>query len=328
MKNLIIIGVIAVLLLSIVGLAAAVFTSQTSLPGAPLYAFKLSIEGLRLRLTQDSASQMELKFEFANRRYDEIYQLASSKRVPPTTVITQLQNNIDQCLYLAAIGTEANQKVALERLRDRLQGQLQALQLLQSQTDSQISEVLAKVLTIISSRIQLADMGLTDPLTFRQQFSGQAGSPTSDAGLIPGEQGTETPSPLLSETPTPEGDQAMTETALAGSMTPDVSGTGTPTGGDDNPPILSQTPAPGISETPSGSETPPDDNPPGITPGVPSATSAGDDQPPGDDPNITATSDNGGSPGGDDDSPPGNDPIITSTPSGPPGDNGDNPPGT
>jgi hypothetical protein len=83
------VAVLAVVLLAGGGVVAA---AGSSLPGSPLYSVKLATESVRLALTPSTLGKAELNAQFADRRIDEIIQLAENGDVSLIAATTDRMN--------------------------------------------------------------------------------------------------------------------------------------------------------------------------------------------------------------------------------------------
>lgn len=179
------------------GGGATVYAAQDSLPGQPLYAMKMTSENFRLGLATDAQSEMNLNLAFAHRRVNEINAMAAEGWLPPQTVESRWQAQLDRALELAAGMQAAALQAALERIRQNLQAQAQQMQQAQAslQDRPQAQAVLDRVRERIRERLNWVEAGLKDPQRFRQQFhrSG-AGAPSSGSRSgDPGQPDTRTP---------------------------------------------------------------------------------------------------------------------------------------
>jgi hypothetical protein len=147
---------------------AVVYASQGSLPGQALYPLKLYSEDLRLELANSPRSQLQLNLEFANRRLDEIDQLAATGQEPSDDVINRLQDELDNSIQGTSGLDDAEARPALENLRNNLQRHTDQLVKLQSQANPRAAAEFARVVEMLKARVALAEQGIKDPQALRQ----------------------------------------------------------------------------------------------------------------------------------------------------------------
>jgi len=150
------------------GVGASVYAAQDSLPTEQLYPLKTFSEDLRLRLTEQTQTQLELALAFAARRMGEIEALHTSGEAIPMEVASRLQKHLDYALKLAAGIPDNQMNQALEQIRATIQNQEQTLQRLQK--TEQPDPTLEMIQEMLRARNRVCEIGLEDPLTFREQM--------------------------------------------------------------------------------------------------------------------------------------------------------------
>jgi hypothetical protein len=160
------------LIVSIVlgGSGITVAAAQTSLPDQVLYPVKTWSEDVRAVVTGSSQAQLELALEYTNRRIEEIQKLIQTGKVPPKTIQTRMQEEIDQALRLAAGQPDQDAVQSLALISEQLQEHEQSLIHLGPQANVQAGAILEQVSMVVRDRLQLCDQGIQDPAALRQQL--------------------------------------------------------------------------------------------------------------------------------------------------------------
>jgi len=154
---------LAIVLLVFGGGGATVFAAQSSLPAEPLYGLKIAVEDARLSSTSDPAASVSLSTEFAARRIDEMIKLAAAQRLIPPELLTRLDLHLTQALWNAA--RLVSSQSALEQIRQMTETQSMALAQASSMAPSEPG--LEQAAQYLETARSLADVGLTDPMQFR-----------------------------------------------------------------------------------------------------------------------------------------------------------------
>jgi len=174
------------------GTGAAVYAAQDDLPTELLYGVKTLSEDVRLGLAGNPEAQVELSLEFANRRVEEITALNGIGIAPSEPVAARLQAQLDNALYVAAGMDDAGLNRALTRVQERIEQQIQRMAMVQANAPEEAQPILAQVQAMLAERHALAQMGLADPLAFRQRQRTRTGEPqptpvhTPGSGIGPG----------------------------------------------------------------------------------------------------------------------------------------------
>jgi hypothetical protein len=190
-------SIFLVLALMFGGSSAAVLAAQDSLPNQPLYQVKTFAEDLALRSTIRNAHRLQMELDYAGRRVSEMIRLREMHNGIPETVYLRLENHLDQALLVAANSEGGEMVRALNQVRERLQNHAG---LLPSGLDH--DPIMLRIREMIQTRIGWVELGLEDPLEFRQQaqvrtrfnqqarFEYQSGpGPGPDLDPEPGEAG-------------------------------------------------------------------------------------------------------------------------------------------
>ena len=195
--------------LSAVGGGAAVAASG-SIPGDVLYPVKLTGEDLRLSLASTPEAQVALSLQFADQRVAEIRAMVGRERQVPDTVVTRMEQHIFRAMNQAARASDEEMPGLLERIMQRTQAQVQALEQLRARAQEQNQAQLAKAERICEQAHEEARAGLDDPQTFRARYQHREGMPED---VMPPQPST--PGPQSNgEGPSGPGEPGQNETGL------------------------------------------------------------------------------------------------------------------
>jgi len=158
--------------------AATVYASQASLPGELLYPVKTWSEDVRMDLTSDPESDLDLNLEFADRRVAEIVSLLGEGETLSPQIMLRLQTHLDQALQYA-VGLEDSQAMpALQRVEEKLMVQQQLMLQLQTDVDPQGEQLINQTRQMLQERIQVVESQLNNQNAQQQQNQqGQQGQP-------------------------------------------------------------------------------------------------------------------------------------------------------
>ncbi|MHC1781757.1 MAG: DUF5667 domain-containing protein [Anaerolineaceae bacterium] len=241
------------------GGGVTIVAAQSSLPEQPLYDIKLWSEDLRMSLTGNPMLKEQLSQEFLNERFEEIMAVIEDGTIPSETVLTGLQNQMEESIRLA-LNLSADQAVqALLEIKTRLETQEQTMLKLQSESPSAASAALLQTRETIKNRIQLIEGGLSDPLQLREQLQSTESlqekdhqyASTPEGTTLQQPQSTGSAYPLTGESPKPGDDNfsGVCETCTPGASGPNGDqgkvGTSQPAHGNENAlPTMIHTPVP------------------------------------------------------------------------------------
>jgi hypothetical protein len=172
------------------GGGVTVYAAQDDLPNQTLYPVKLLTEDVRLSLTSDTNTQVQLLLDQAQTRVDEMTALAAQGVTPPESVSLRLQEELDQALQLSANMDDPGLTTAIQQINERLQMAVQTLARVETQVNPHAQPVIARTRAMIEARLQLVTQGLGNLQEFRNNVRnhGRFGQ-------------TETPSPMQTVTP-------------------------------------------------------------------------------------------------------------------------------
>jgi hypothetical protein len=169
------------------GGGAAVYASQDSLPGEPLYAVKQMSETVRLDLANSLQARLALELSYANRRIEEIGQLAGRGEILSEAAARRYQQQMEAAFHTAAGLDDSGLPPALERLRLALRTQERVLQRVPGEGGEGAKHILEWVRERIQLNLRLVENGLKDPQAFRRQV--REGAPDGASPISPGEPG-------------------------------------------------------------------------------------------------------------------------------------------
>lgn len=214
-------ALVLVLVSSSIGMTA--YAAQSSLPSNPIYPLKLMTEDIRLQLTSNSETKFSLILAYANKRFEEITALQSQGLPVEEPVVTRLQDQFEYALQLASGMPDDQMTQSLEQLRETTQVQLKTMTTLRENAPEDSGAQLERVQEMLEEKQNMAQNGLVDPDTFREDIRdqyqngdpvadppgnqngvgvedapGQAGPPVDQPGVGPGQKdpNLEEPNPL------------------------------------------------------------------------------------------------------------------------------------
>jgi len=201
-----IMAVILVITILFGGTAGTVYAAQGSLPDQPLYQVKTWSEDLLLLVTRSPQTQLEQNLNFADRRILEIATLHAADTPIPQQVQTRLQAELNQALNLAAGMDDQHMIMELQRIRLRVEAQLQMMTKLMAGDPDSPDPVIAMVRTSLQQQLQLSAQGKTDVQGIRKQIQNQIQNNDPVPSQSPG-SGQGGPNYSHTTTPMPSGQQ-------------------------------------------------------------------------------------------------------------------------
>ncbi|MFH2103493.1 MAG: DUF5667 domain-containing protein [Chloroflexota bacterium] len=156
------------------GAAGTAYAAQDDLPDQALYPLKLTLEDIRLQLTNDPEAETDLLIQMMQTRVEEIIALYNAGEVVPGEVMTRLEQHIQQALQVASGMEDAQMRGTLAQLQLELQIHAQVMTNLQAQSQGEESQLLAQTRTMLETRIRIVDTGLVDPQGFRNTVRTEA----------------------------------------------------------------------------------------------------------------------------------------------------------
>lgn len=158
------ISVILVIGMVFGGSTATVYAAQDSTPNQFLYPVKLFSEDIQLYLVQKPQTRVELTLGYALQRIDEIIELKEVGLIPPDSVYTRLENQINLAIHYALSLQSQDREMALLQIRDQLQDRQRLM-------DQELEDpALLRTRTILQQQIQLIESGIADPEGLYYEF--------------------------------------------------------------------------------------------------------------------------------------------------------------
>jgi hypothetical protein len=257
--------------------------SQTSLPGDPLYTYKIVKEDLSASLTFDAFKKVMVYLEQIQQRQAEIDQYAQKGEAPPPQTVSRLEKLFDAALQAAALLPDPEMRASLEEIRQASENLGEAIAQAKPSVQDSEEGALDKAESKTNDTLALVDQGLRDPDGFRVNMAAPKpvisySTPTSSVKVV---YPPIVPTPILRRPtptlgvmnpplaqPTPtctcEATQALQEPILPSSTpTKELQPTATST----NPPPMLPTPTElymqptQVAPTPTATQTPDSDLP-------------------------------------------------------------------
>jgi len=162
--------ILLIVSLALGGGGVTVAAAQSSQPDQPLYALKLISEDIRLGLSSQAQSDLELALQFTDRRSAEIIAMAQKGGVPGDEVLERYQNQVEQALHYALNLPDDQVVLALAQVKNRLQTQEETMLQIQATGKLPAEALLLQVQQMLQQRLRLVEGGLTDPSFLRDQL--------------------------------------------------------------------------------------------------------------------------------------------------------------
>jgi hypothetical protein len=185
-------GLLVALALLFGGGGATALAAQDALPTDWLYPVKLATEGLQLGLTTNPSQQVTLLGDWADRRVQEMEQIAQSGAGVPMATALRLQTQLNEALRLAAQLQDPELAPMLQQLQTRLEIQLRTMEQLRiADPTGAALRTAEQAMTQTRAEVQGA---LEDPATFRVRHgAGRPADAPVQPGVVPGEPPVSTP---------------------------------------------------------------------------------------------------------------------------------------
>lgn len=152
------------------GAGATVFAAQMSQPDELLYPLKTFSEDTQLLLAGNPQRKLEMLMTFTDRRMAEIASMHKAGEPIQEAVQARFQNEINHMFRIAS-GMEDHLMIrALEHIAIHVQKHEREIERLRVEEPDQIDPVMDQVREMLRLRVHLAELGIKDPLTFRNQL--------------------------------------------------------------------------------------------------------------------------------------------------------------
>jgi len=178
------------------GGAAAVYASQESLPGEALYPLKTWSEDMRIELTNNPESELQLNLQFAERRMIEIGEVAGQDDDLAAQAMLRLQNHLNQALEATGKVSQEQALPAMQRVRQTLQNQQNLMQQLMADPGPATTPAMARSRQMLQEQLHAVENQLVGKpeqlqLQHQNQMQEQAGQKQDqqDASGQQGQQG-------------------------------------------------------------------------------------------------------------------------------------------
>ena len=145
--------------------------AEDSLPGSPIYSFKLAREQARLAMNSDPAEEAALHLNLAQERVQEMIQISAQGEVPQDATLTRLQTHMNEAFRYTAQTADEPMEALLIQAQEMTLSQEQALTQAQDQANEQAKSKLKETARQMSHWRLEAEEGLQDPLQFRLSHS-------------------------------------------------------------------------------------------------------------------------------------------------------------
>jgi uncharacterized protein DUF5667 len=149
------------------GGATTVSAAQNELPGQPLYAVKTFSEDISLQFQRSPEAKVERLMELTQIRVHEMQQLIDAGQTPPEQVQLRLEQHIQQALQLCSNMDDATLDRTLPQLRNQLQQQDHAMQLLQSRAGQGAQSIVEQTRAMLQMQLHMVDDGMLNHEMFR-----------------------------------------------------------------------------------------------------------------------------------------------------------------
>ena len=142
--------------------------SQTSLPGDPLYTYKIVKEDLSASLTFDAYQKVQVYLGQIKQRSDEIASYAKNGEAPPPQTVSRLEKLFDAALRAAALLPNPEMQASLNDIKQASENLSETIaQAKPSLGGPSGDQTLDQAALAAMDTVALADQGLRDPDGFR-----------------------------------------------------------------------------------------------------------------------------------------------------------------
>ncbi len=151
------------------GAGATVFAAQGSLPNDLLYPVKTFSEDAQLMLTQNPQSQWDLLMAFTYRRMGEVMAKNSAGEPIQEALVARFQRELNHMFRIAAGMEEPLMNEALEYIGIHIRKHDRDMEQIHANQPDHADPLMEQVREMLRLRVSLAELGLEDPLAFRNQ---------------------------------------------------------------------------------------------------------------------------------------------------------------
>ena len=164
--------------------------AQASLPGDPLYSYKIVREDLSANLTFDTYQKVLVYLAQINERQEEIASYAQNGEAPPPQTVSRLEKLFDAALRAASLLPDAEMQASLNDIKQASEDLGETIA--QAKPSVQVpsgQQALDQAESAAKNTVALADQGLEDPAGFRVNMAAPKPvvnfrTPTSTAKVV------------------------------------------------------------------------------------------------------------------------------------------------
>jgi len=147
-------------------------TAQASLPGDPLYTYKIVREDIAAIFTFDANKKVMVYIDFIEERKDEIICLSEEGQAPSIGTVNRLEKHLQSALKAASLLPDAEMQASLTEIRNASEAVSNTIALVKpepqdSNTDLGSTISFEQAENAAKNTVALADQGLRDPEGFR-----------------------------------------------------------------------------------------------------------------------------------------------------------------
>jgi hypothetical protein len=160
-------SILLALIVTFGGVGTTAYAAQDSLPTEPLYPVKQFTEDVRLALTTDPETEVNLLLTLAEERVNEMMDLVDKGLQIPEETPLRLEQHLQLALSETAQLGDPAFMGALQRLHDMVQAHVQSMQQLQQSAPAEAYQGLEQAIRAMNRAQNEAEDGLADPMNFR-----------------------------------------------------------------------------------------------------------------------------------------------------------------
>lgn len=164
--------------------------AQVSLPGDPLYTYKIVKEELSAGLTFDTYNKVMVYLEQIQERQEEIFSYAQRGEAPPPQTVSRLENLFEAALRAASLLSDAEMQASLAEIQQASKDLGETIaQAKPSVQEPSGDQTLDQAETATKNTLALVNQGLEDPSGFRVNMAAPKPvisfpTPTSTAKVV------------------------------------------------------------------------------------------------------------------------------------------------
>jgi hypothetical protein len=174
--------VLLLVFLSVFGFNTLNQASKASLPGNPLYTYKIVKEDLSASLTFDAYKKVMVYLEQIQERQEEIFSYAQRGEAPPPQTVSRLEKLFNAALKAAALLPDPEMQASLEEIKQASETMGETIAQAKPSVQDSENGALDQAESKTNDTLALVDQGLRDPDGFRVNMAAPkpvANDPTS-----------------------------------------------------------------------------------------------------------------------------------------------------